>query len=109
MFLQLITSPELKVHRQFGENIEDEIHCLKNSLTTVNLRGFRGLSSQIWFARFIVAKAQVLKVLTSFCPENWMATWLCMKDKAAPNAKVAFKRDRDNTYEFRSWDDVFAL
>lgn len=55
--------------------LEDSIGCLDDCLEYVKLGGEAQPGTNLNFAKFLIAKAQKLKVMTLICGTGWHESW----------------------------------
>ena len=95
----------------FGQG---SIDCIEHHLQNITLKGFNGESSDTGFAKFLIQKARVLKVMTLICScDNWNTKWvetqrrkLCIEKRASLRARVELLKDEDTDYGFSSWGSL---
>lgn len=93
---------------------QDSLDCLDCHLESVTMKGFEGQSTDLGFAKFIIAKARVLKEMTLLCTSiNWRKEWkesvqkqLCLEKSASSDVEVALMKDRYRVDEFATWNLV---
>lgn len=87
-------------HEGISYELEDSIDCLDNHLKYVKLVGEVEPGTNLNFAKFLIAKAQKLKVMTLVCGSGWRTEWeeesrrqLCLKNRASFDAQVIFMKE----------------
>ncbi|XP_008797500.2 F-box/FBD/LRR-repeat protein At1g13570-like isoform X2 [Phoenix dactylifera] len=93
---------------------QGSLDCFDCHLENVTMKGFEGQSTDLGFAKFIIAKARVLKEMTLLCAsDNWRREWieniqqqLCLEKSASPDVEVVLMKDRYRIDEFSTWNLV---
>ncbi|XP_038981514.1 putative F-box/LRR-repeat protein At3g28410 [Phoenix dactylifera] len=92
---------------------QDSFNCLVHHLTSVTLKGFLGQAADLGFARFLISKAQVLKVMTLYCASASRKTWvedkrsyLCLDTRASFDARVIIAKDFNLRDVFQPWNSL---
>ncbi|XP_073108767.1 F-box/FBD/LRR-repeat protein At1g13570 isoform X1 [Elaeis guineensis] len=93
---------------------QGSLDCLDCHLESVTMKGFEGQSTDLGFAKFIIAKARVLKEMTLLCAStNWRREWveniqqqLCLEKSASPAVEVVLMKDQYRIDEFSTWNLV---
>ncbi|EHA8590883.1 F-box/FBD/LRR-repeat protein [Cocos nucifera] len=92
---------------------QGSLDCLDHHLKRITIKGFEGHRTDLAFAKFIVAKARMLKVMTLLSQFNWTRKWretvqhhLDLKNRASLGVRVFLKTTNGSTDEFSTWDSV---
>lgn len=90
------------------------LDCLDHHLKSVTLKCFSGQKAGLGFANFLIAKAQVLKVMTIISVLAWKNEWLqtiqqvlCLQNKASLDAEVVIMKESDAINRFQPWRSLF--
>ncbi|RLM85527.1 hypothetical protein C2845_PM04G07860 [Panicum miliaceum] len=88
----------------------DPIECLELHLKKVAVNDYRGMRSDVDFAKFFVLNAKVYFGVVPSCSDKWMANQrrrLQVDNKASPGARFAFARGAGNSLPKFLKDDPF--
>lgn len=94
--------------------LEDSIDCLNNQLKFIKLIGLVEPGTNLNFAKFLIAKAQKLKVMTLVREAGWREKWeeesrcqLCLENIASLDAQVIFMKEPFSYFYGSTWGPAF--